>query len=185
MTTSRSSRSESSDSGERRSARQECASAPRPAEIVHRELTIPNDTACLCLVRKAVAEVIQGSAFPRKDVHLLTLSVDEAVANIIEHAYAGCRPGEKEIEIILEADAEKFEVVVYDSGREFDPSSIPEVNIKEHVRQGRKNGLGLFIMRQIMDEVNYSFQHNVRNRLQMIKFVDIGRRGAKRKKAGD
>ncbi|MCX7804698.1 MAG: ATP-binding protein [Planctomycetota bacterium] len=180
MTTSRSSRSGSSDAaGDWRGGRR--GGAERRTEMVRREMVIPNDTACLRLVRRTVAEVIAAGGFPRKDANLIALSVDEALANIMEHAYAGCARGEKEIEIILEADPERFEVVLYDSGREFDPSSVPEVNIEEHVRAGRKNGLGLFLMRQIMDEVNYSFQHNVRNRLQMIKFVDSGRRRAKRK----
>ncbi len=180
MTTSRSLRSGSNDvSGERRAGKG--GGAERRAETVRREIVVPNDTACLRVVRKAVAEVIAAGGFPRKDANLIALSVDEALANIMEHAYAGCGRGEKEIEIILEADPDRFEVVMYDSGREFDPSRVPEVDIEEHVKAGRKNGLGLFLMRQIMDEVNYSFQHNVRNRLQMVKFVDSGRRGAKRK----
>jgi anti-sigma regulatory factor (Ser/Thr protein kinase) len=44
-------------------------------------------------------------------------------------------------------------------------------DIAEHVAAGRRNGLGIFLMRQIMDEVKYTFVQGFRNELRMVKYV--------------
>lgn len=142
-------------------------------EAVHRELIVPNDTAHLAQVRKAVLEVLSRSVFQPSVVHLISLAVDEAVANVMEHAYAQSdAKARKEIQIVLDADPERFEIVIRDSGNKFDPGILPDVDIKDHVRKGKKGGLGVFLMRKIMDEVNYSFKQGTHNELQMIKYVD-------------
>lgn len=139
---------------------------------VHRELLIPNSTRFLATVRQAVSDVVQESAFPDKDIHRIILAVDEAVANIMEHAYESVE-GESELSInlMLDADATKFEVVIHDSGKEFDPSEVESPDMSEHVAAGRRNGLGIFLMRQIMDEVKYTFVQGFRNELRMVKYV--------------
>jgi anti-sigma regulatory factor (Ser/Thr protein kinase) len=139
---------------------------------LHRELTIPNETKYLATVRDTVHEVVNGSAFPANDINRIILAVDEAVANIMEHAYDSDAP-ESELTISLEinADSTRFEVVIYDSGKEFDPSDIDTPDMDKHVAAGRRNGLGIFLMRQIMDEVKYTFVQGYRNELRMVKYV--------------
>jgi len=141
-------------------------------DSVHRDLVIPNKTRYLASVREAVSDVVRESAFPDKDMHRIILAVDEAVANIMEHAFESA-DGESELSInlVLDADATKFEVVIHDSGKEFDPSVIEAPDIAEHVAAGRRNGLGIFLMRQIMDEVKYTFVQGFRNELRMVKYV--------------
>lgn len=141
-------------------------------ERVHQEMVIPNNTRYLSTVRDAVNRVVEESAFPDKDIHRIILAVDEAVANIMEHAYESTN-GESELTInmMLDADATKFEVVIHDSGREFDPSDVDTPDMAEHVAAGKRNGLGIFLMRQIMDEVKYTFVQGFRNELRMVKYV--------------
>lgn len=142
------------------------------ADHIHKELVIPNETKYLATVREAVSNVVKESAFPCNDIHRIILAVDEAVANIMEHAYEGRdRESELTITMALDADATKFEVVILDSGNEFDPADIETPNMMEHVAAGRRNGLGIFLMRQIMDEVKYTFVHGFRNELRMVKYV--------------
>ena len=146
----------------------------RMGEVVHRELIVPLDTACLAQVRKAVLEVAGRGLFQPSVVNLIALAVDEAVANVMEHAYqeyASAR--NKEIEIVLNCDPARFEVLIRDKGRPFDPNLVPSVDIQDHVRKSQTGGLGIFLMRKIMDEVNYSFKQGLHNELQMIKYVDI------------
>jgi anti-sigma regulatory factor (Ser/Thr protein kinase) len=142
------------------------------SERVQKELVIPNSTKYLATVREAVSEVVQDSAFPDKDMHRIVLAVDEAVANIMEHAFeAGDEESELTISLQLDADATKFEVVIIDSGKEFDPSEVDTPDMAEHVAAGKRNGLGIFLMRQIMDEVKYTFVSGFRNELRMVKYV--------------
>lgn len=141
---------------------------------IHRELTVPSDTSYLSQVREAVTAVVGQGVFPAVQANLIALAVDEAVANIIEHAYATDRAtgNAREIEIILRLDAVRFEVLIRDRGTAFDPRGVPDVDVREHVKAGRKGGLGIFLMRRIMDEINYSYKHGVHNELQMIKYID-------------
>ncbi|MHC4870958.1 MAG: ATP-binding protein [Planctomycetota bacterium] len=142
------------------------------SKTAHKELVIPNKTKYLSTVRDAVSSVVTESEFPDTDMHRIILAVDEAVANIMEHAYENHEPdSELTITMLLDADDTKFEVVIQDSGREFDPSDIETPDMEEHVAAGRRNGLGIFLMRQIMDEVKYTFVHGTKNELRMVKYV--------------
>jgi serine/threonine-protein kinase RsbW len=144
--------------------------------MIHRELVVPNDTQYLATVRGEVTKVVEQSAFGQRDQKLLILAVDEAVTNIMEHAYDNDLEGELDVELILEADASRFEVIIRDSGKEFDPSTVDIPDIAAHVGKGQKHGLGIFLIRQIMDEINYTYVHGEKNQLQMIKYVDRAQR---------
>jgi serine/threonine-protein kinase RsbW len=144
--------------------------------MVHRELVVPNDTQYLATVREEVTKVVGQSAFAGRDQKLLILAVDEAITNIMEHAYDNDLEGELDVELILEADATRFEVIIRDSGKEFDPTAVDIPDITAHISKGQKHGLGIFLIRQIMDEVNYNFVQGEKNQLQMVKYVDRTKR---------
>ena len=141
-------------------------------EDMKRRLVIPNDTKYLNTVRDFVVEVVANSAFPKIDMGRIVLAVDEAVTNIIEHAYTSRREGEVDIQLELQANATKFEAVIHDSGIHFDPTDMPNPDMKDHVAAGKKKGLGIFLMRQIMDIVEYEFEEGVVNRLRLVKYVN-------------
>jgi len=140
-------------------------------KIIHREIVIPNDTRYLAEVRRVVKEVVGESDFPAEEMNRITLAVDEAVTNIMEHAYENDLEGELEIEMILEADNTRFEVVIRDSGKSFNPNDLDDPDLEEHVRAGRRRGLGIFLIRRIMDEVHYDYATGVRNELRMVKYA--------------
>ncbi|MGH7144370.1 MAG: ATP-binding protein, partial [Planctomycetota bacterium] len=95
-----------------------------------------------------------------------------AVANVMEHAYPDTVSlGAQEIELTLDADDSEFRAVIRDSGVKFDTTQLRDVNIRRHVKEGHNGGLGVYMMRRIMDEVNYSFFQNSCNELQMIKWA--------------
>ena len=135
---------------------------------VRDKLVIINDTKLLSQVREFMSRTIRASALPPEDENKVILAVDEAVSNIIEHGYEDDTQGEIEIEV--EADAERFKIRVKDKGKNFDPGSMNKVDILEHVKAGRKKGLGIFLMRQIMDEVRYIFREGVENELTLVKY---------------
>lgn len=133
-----------------------------------REIRIPTDTRRLLEVRTFVEGCLRElPASPREPIPIV-LAVDEAVTNVIEHGYGG--DGSGEVRIQLRGDAEKLEVLVEDRGKAFDPTRVPVPDIAIHVRQGRRKGLGIFLMRRIMDEVQYRFEPGEPNRLRMVKF---------------
>ena len=138
-------------------------------ESLKDRLVVTNDTKYLIVVRDFVSRMIRQSRVTREDENKIILAVDEAVTNIIEHGYDQGVDGQIELEI--ESDPGQFKVVVRDSGRVFNPESVPNPDMKEHVKAGRKKGLGLFLMRQIMDEVRYRYKDGVQNELTLVKYT--------------
>jgi serine/threonine-protein kinase RsbW len=143
------------------------------SEAVRHSMKIPNSTAHLAAVREVVGDLVRRSAYPvKKDAGALTLAVDEAVTNVMEHAYEGQPAGGCEIEVDLSADDRCFAVTLRDRGRPFDPGAVHLPEMRAHVQAGRKHGLGLFLIRTIMDEINYTFGKDGWNELRMVRFAE-------------
>lgn len=131
------------------------------------------DTANLATVREFIQDAVSQSALPKEHLNKVVLAVDEAVANTIQHGYDGRDDGK--IEIIVEADGERFMIRIVDDGLTFDASEgvkrTAKLNLNAHIDSGNKRGLGLFIMRKVMDEVRYSSREGRLNELTLVKFV--------------
>lgn len=141
-------------------------------QVLQRQISIPIQTTSLAKVRRAVLEFVGQGLFPSGEAQLVALAVDEAVANIMEHAFASSSSDGQEIVVELVSSKQSFEAVIRDTGARFDPTAVPNVDIRQHVRQGRKGGLGIYLIRQIMDEVEYTYVQNRYNELRLVKYVD-------------
>src|SRR5437588_6118357 len=101
--------------------------APEP---LRRDVKISNETRNLAVVRKEAGDFFEKTPFGRKDKDKLILAVDEAVANVVEHAY-GTQKGD--IEVIFAMDAERLEITIRDNGKRFNPEEIAAPDIHDHV----------------------------------------------------
>ena len=132
-------------------------------------LSVSNDTSHLLAVRDFISRMARHGGLGPDEVHKIVLAIDEAVTNIIEHGY---NKGERgTIDLEADWDKDRFQVVIRDSARVFNPEAIPPPDMEEHVKAGRKKGLGLFLMRQIMDEVRYRYKDGVQNELTLVKYA--------------
>ncbi len=138
-------------------------------ESLKDRLVVTNDTKQLTVVRDFISRLLHQSALPKEDENKIILAVDEAVTNVIEHGYDQQNEGSIEIDIV--SSPSSFKITIRDTGKVFNPTSSPSLNIQNHVKEGRKKGLGIFLMRQIMDEVQYNFRDGVQNELTMVKFI--------------
>lgn len=135
------------------------------------ELVVSNETSNLASVRDFILDNLRKTELPQSDHVKIVLAVDEAVSNIIRHAYEDFTRGTRTIEILFWADETKVTFVLKDSGREFDPTIVGEPDIHEHIKLGKRYGLGLFLMRRIMDEVKFIFRSGIENMLTMVKYI--------------
>jgi serine/threonine-protein kinase RsbW len=120
-------------------------------------------------IREFVGEIARDGGFSGKDVYNIQLATDEAASNIIEHAYEGVSDGILELSCGMQADAIK--IVLTDHGEPFDPASIPMPDLKADLSERKIGGLGIFLMRKLMDEVRYeSHPETNSNTLTMIKY---------------
>jgi serine/threonine-protein kinase RsbW len=102
------------------------------------------------------------------DVFAVETAVDEAVSNIIEHAYQGEEKGE--IVCTCTTDPSGIVITLEDTGKPFDPQSIPVPNLDVPLMDRSDHGLGVYMMRKWMDEVHYEFENGI-NRVIMVKRV--------------
>ena len=83
----------------------------------------------------------------------LNLALEEAVTNVILYAYPEGADGLVDVEAIIRKDEVQF--IITDSGKPFDPTAAPEADITLDVEDRPIGGLGIFLVRNIMDSVRY------------------------------
>ena len=131
-------------------------------------LTVSNDTRHLLAVRDFTARLARHGGFDPAEAQKIVSAIDEAVTNIIEHGYNRGERGS--IELLAELAPDRFRMVIRDTARVFNPASVPAPDMAEHVKSGRKKGLGLYMMRQFMDEVSYRYKDGAQNELTLVKY---------------
>lgn len=129
-------------------------------------LTLIADAHKLASIREFVAQACKDLDLDRSATYHLTLAVDEACSNTIKHGYGG--QGGK-IVITVEPVEAGVRTVVRDWGIPFEPNAVPEPDITAPLDQRPKGGLGLYIIRQVMDEVHFEFDAENGNTLTMVK----------------
>jgi serine/threonine-protein kinase RsbW len=114
-------------------------------------LHFTSDVAIIESVREFVKGHAAANGFGDENVYTLQLAVVEAVTNVIVHAYEGEIGHPIWLEAQVDADALTF--VVRDQGREFDLRSHPDPDLKRHMADKIRGGLGVYLMRKLMDEL--------------------------------
>lgn len=109
-------------------------------------------------IRDFVGTIARAGGFGDKDVYNIQLAADEAASNIIEHAYEGVSNGVLDMACGVQGDV--ITIVMIDHGESFDPSTIPLPDLKADLSERKIGGLGIFLMRKLMDEVHYEVQKN-------------------------
>ncbi len=85
----------------------------------------------------------------------MTLAIEEAVMNVIGHAFAGRAPPH-EMRLRLDITAESVIAELIDNGDAFDPTAAPEPDLSLPLDERRIGGLGIHLMRHMMDQLHYS-----------------------------
>ena len=104
-------------------------------------------------IRDMVAEVARAGGFSEKAIYSLQLAADEAASNIIEHAYEG----ESDASLFVTCDIKNDEIIITmrDTGKPFNPKTVKEPNLKADLSERQIGGLGVYLMRKLMDNVKY------------------------------
>ncbi|HOT96916.1 MAG TPA: ATP-binding protein [bacterium] len=128
-------------------------------------ITITSDPVFLRILRAAIDEIAVLAGFTRKEGAKIILAVDEACSNVIRHAYHNI--GGQPIYVTCRITPIKLEIVIIDLGEPADIKSIKPRPLDEL----RPGGLGVHIIRTVMDEVHYENLSRIGNRLIMAKFL--------------
>ncbi|MBI3158506.1 MAG: ATP-binding protein [Chloroflexi bacterium] len=101
------------------------------------------------------------------EVYAVQLAVDEACTNIIEHGYGG--EGLGEITCSCTPKASGLEIVLTDHGKAFDPGKVPEPKVSGPLEELGSRGAGIYLMKKLMDEVDFEFDEKSGTSLTMFK----------------
>ena len=133
---------------------------------LQRSLTLPNDTQTIPQLHEFVTEIASSLAIDEALAMQLDLALEEAVVNPMTYAYPPGTQGV--IDILAMADDSKVAFVIKDSGIPFDPTTKDDVDTTLSADERPIGGLGIFLVRQIMDSINYE-RVGKQNVLTLIK----------------
>ena len=108
-------------------------------------LQVPSNTEHLAMIRDFVNGIGIRAGMPASEVAKLEMAVDEACANVIEHAYGP--EVTKEVSVKATIDDETVQIDVVDTGKGFDPGEIPQLNLDQLVAERKSGGLGMRLMK--------------------------------------
>lgn len=117
-----------------------------------------------------LAFIKQGAkklGFDATKLNRMHLASEEALVNVINYAYPD-KYGNIEITYEVKED-KRFVVEIIDWGIPFDPLSLPKPDVEAPIEKRKVGGLGIYLIRTIMDEVNYRRDQN-RNILTLTKY---------------
>ncbi len=100
-----------------------------------------------------IVRLCRNAGIDEEIVYKIQLAVDEACSNIIEHAYGNDSKGEINCSCTITND--EIIIVLEDSGKTFDPASIPKPDLNSELEKRNRGGLGIYFIQQIMDSVTY------------------------------
>ena len=134
--------------------------------ISHRSITLTNDVQEVPRLNVFVDEVCEDMGCDMETTMRMNLAIEEAVVNVIDYAYPSGTVGSIDINVTIYDNHMEF--VISDSGTPFDPTKKEDVDISLPVEERRIGGLGIHLVRQLMDKINYE-RKNGRNILTLIK----------------
>ncbi|MBQ1208858.1 MAG: ATP-binding protein [Bacteroidales bacterium] len=120
---------------------------------MEKSIVLTNNLSEIGRLTAFIEEIGQEFSLAPDVVFNLTLVLEEAVVNIINYAY----PKEEHERIFLSAKLQNGSIVLMltDTGKEFDPTLAPEADVTLSAEDRQIGGLGIFLIRQIMNEVKY------------------------------
>jgi serine/threonine-protein kinase RsbW len=132
-------------------------------------LKLPSKTDNLETVRNFVAGLARKAGFGSEDINKIELAVDEACTNVIEHAYHHAE--DQDINVDVKIGRDKLTIIVTDRGKTFSPKSIKMPDMEQYIAELRVGGLGIYLMKTLMDEVQYQTISGGKNQVTMVKYL--------------
>ena len=133
-----------------------------------KHLILHNDIQQIPQLAEFVETIAREKSLEQSLAMSLNLALEEAVTNVILYAYPEGSDGLVEIEAILKE--KRLDFIISDSGVAFDPTQKPDTDITLGVQERRIGGLGILMVKTIMDKVEYR-RENGKNILSMTKHI--------------
>jgi len=134
-----------------------------------RSIQVESRTERLIAVRDFVSEAARAFGFGDEDISKIALAVDEACTNVIKHAYRS--DPTKIFQVNVSAGNGTFVVAIQDEGVRFNATQVHPPDMKEYLTHYRRGGLGVHLMKSLMDRVEYSIAAGKANEVRLTKYL--------------
>jgi serine/threonine-protein kinase RsbW len=139
-------------------------------------LRVPRDTVYLSLVRGTIVDLARRAGFPPAATAQIEMAVDEACSNAMRHARPAAPPArtaadEDVISLDAFADGAGLTVTVADGGEPFPFERTGAIDLDAYLAERQPGGLGVYIIKRFMDEVEYRHRPETGNELRMRKYL--------------
>lgn len=118
-----------------------------------KQLVVRSRTENLTAIRDFLYMNVGPVGLSDEDLDNIVLAADEACTNIIKHAYKLSPDGE--IIIRIRFNGSKVVIELTDYGVSFEPDKVPDPDLQKYYRQHKVGGLGMYLMKTLVDEVSY------------------------------
>jgi anti-sigma regulatory factor (Ser/Thr protein kinase) len=126
----------------------------------------PNSLAVLPQLHAVVERFCRHCAIPPDTEFKIDLALEEVFTNIVRYGYDDGRS--HEIAVRLRCVRGRVRIQIDDDGRRFNPLLAPEVDVDAALAERRPGGLGIHLVRRLLDEVRYQ-RRKTGNRLILVK----------------
>lgn len=137
-------------------------------KIQNYEIKIPAKTENLETIRNFIISATKSLGFHEDEMNKILLAVDEACSNVIRHAY---HFKENLMKVNLRIEAKKLTVTIIDHGKSFNPNKVKTPEMDKYLKSYKVGGLGMLLMKKLMDEVEYDIKPNSQNKVKLIKYI--------------
>lgn len=127
------------------------------------KLILHNDVAEVTLLAAWVEQLGEELGLDMPEVFQLNLALEEAVVNVMNYAYEN----EGLIKLSVSSNEQEVVFILEDEGKEFDPTKVDDPDITLSAEERQIGGLGIFLVQQFMESVNYC-RKDGKNILTMI-----------------
>ena len=135
-----------------------------------KRITLESDLANLSRAREFIAKAAREAGASSSEITKIEISCDEWSANIIEHDLGSKVKRSFTIEC---KNAEGRFIIVYEhEGTRFNPIEQEVIDVDDHFSESKERGLGIYIMREMMDEIHYEYINKKINRLTIVKYLE-------------
>ncbi len=134
-----------------------------------RVLVLPNDIETIPDLNAFIDATAEEIGLDMSLTMSLNLAIEEAVVNVMQYAYPEGENGDVYIEIL--AQEEWLTFIISDSGIPFDPTTKRNADISLPAEDRPIGGLGIYLVRQLMDEISYRRVDNM-NMLTLRKKLE-------------
>lgn len=129
---------------------------------------IEPESSRLAPFRRRLRSLLEQAGFDERGTQDILLSIDEVLTNVIRHGSRGLGPGagKDKISISFSDNGDRAEILIEDRGPSFDPRRVPNPQLPSET----PGGLGIYLIRSLMDEMDYEPLVPQGNRLRLVKY---------------